>query len=289
MDRKVFAAAVSIVSNSLLVITKLLVGLVTGSISIVSEAAHSAVDLFASVIAYASVRASARPADKEHPFGHGKFENLSGAIEALLILFAAAFIVYHSIGRLRVSAEVENLGLGLWVMGASVVVNVFVSRYLFRVARETDSIALEADAHHLSTDVWTSLGVFAGLLLIRLTGWHILDPIVALCVALLIVRVAVSLTRRATGPLLDEQLPDAEVSQLREIVLSTPNVRGLHKLRTRKSGSFREVDLHVTVPAEMAVHEAHEIADSIESRMRERFPNTTVTTHIEPDTHKRSE
>lgn len=285
MDRKVVAAAVSIVSNSLLVTFKLLVGLATGSISIVSEAAHSAIDLFASVIAYVSVRASGRPADKEHPFGHGKFENLSGAIEAVLILAAAAFIVHHSIDRLRGAGEIENIHLGMLVMGASVVVNVFVSRYLFRVARETDSIALEADAHHLSTDVWTSLGVFAGLALIRLTGWHAMDPIIALGVAVLIARVAVSLTWKAAGPLVDVQLPDAEVRQLEEIVMNTPNVCGVHKLRTRKSGPFREVDLHVMVPAGMPVDEAHEIAESIEIRMREQFPNTSVVTHIEPDTH----
>lgn len=286
MDRKAAAAAVSIASNTTLVIGKLVVGLVTGSVSIVSEAAHSATDLCASVIAYASVRASGRPADKEHPFGHGKFENLSGAIEAVLIVAAAALIVHQAVNKLRGAAEVESIHLGIWVMGVSVVTNVIVSRYLFRVARETDSIALEADAHHLSTDVWTSLGVFAGLVLIRLTGWHVMDPIIALGVAALIVRVGVVLTWKAVGPLLDIQLPDAEVRQLQEIVTATPNVCGVHKMRTRKSGPFREVDLHLVVPAGMPVDEAHDIADSIERRMREQFPNTCVITHIEPDTQE---
>jgi cation diffusion facilitator family transporter len=283
MRTKVLAATVSVASNTTLVALKLIVGLMTGSVSIISEAAHSALDLFAAVIAFFSVRESGRPADKEHPFGHGKIENLSGAIEAMLILLAAMFIIHEAIDKLKYPKEVKDPMLGLYVMAASVVINVVVSKYLFLVAKRSDSIALEADAHHLSTDVWTSLGVFAGMGLIKLTGWHILDPLVAIAVALMIVRVAFSLTWKAAAPLLDTQLPDDEISELEGIVMNTPGVRSYHKLRTRKAGPYRQVDFHVIVPASMHVREAHSIVESIEEEMRRKFPNAHIVSHIEPD------
>lgn len=281
---KVLAATVSVASNTTLVALKLLVGLMTGSVSIISEAAHSALDLFAAVIAFFSVRESGRPADKEHPYGHGKIENLSGAIEAMLILLAAMFIIHEAIDKLKHPEDVRDPMLGLYVMAISVVLNVVVSKYLFRVARQSDSIALEADAQHLSTDVWTSLGVFAGMGLIKLTGLHILDPLVAIAVALMIVRVAFSLTWKAAAPLLDTRLPDDEISELEDIVMNTPGVRSYHKLRTRKAGPYRQVDFHVIVPASMPVREAHSIAERIEEEMRRRFPDAQVVSHIEPDT-----
>ncbi|MGC8862051.1 MAG: cation diffusion facilitator family transporter [Armatimonadota bacterium] len=284
MDRKVLAAGLSIASNSVLVAAKLIIGVMSGSVSIISEAAHSGLDLFASVIAFLSVRVSGRPADKEHPFGHGKVENLSGAFEAVLILLAAIFIIHESVDKLRHPRPVETVELGLVVMGVSIVANTLISRYLFRVAREADSIALEADGHHLSTDVWTSLGVFAGLGLIRLTGWHVVDPIVAIGVALMIMRVAFSLTWKAAGPLMDQALPEGELGELRELVMSNPKIVGYHKLRTRKSGPFREIDYHLIVPGNITIEEAHEIAERIEDEMRERYPGTHVVTHIEPDT-----
>ena len=279
MSRKTVAAALSVVSNSILVALKIAVGVMTGSVSIISEAAHSALDLFAAVIAFVSVRESGRPADKEHPFGHGKVENLSGAIEAMLILAAAAFIMHEAIDKLKYPREVRDPVLGLYVMAASIVMNVIVSRYLFRVARASDSIALEADAHHLSTDVWTSVGVFVGMGLIELTGWHIVDPLVALAVALMIMRVAFSLTWKAAAPLLDTQLPD----ELDEILTNTPGVRSYHKLRTRKAGPYRQVDFHIIVPGDMPVCEAHAIAECVEEEMRAKFPDAQIVTHIEPD------
>lgn len=284
MDPKVKAATLSVVSNSSLVAMKLAVGLATGSISILSEAAHSALDLFAAIIAFLSVRASGRPADKEHPFGHGKIENLSGAIEAVLILFAAILIIHESADRLRHPGRIETIGAGILVMGISAIANALISRYLFKVAHRTDSIALEADAQHLSADVWTSVGVFAGLGFIQITGWHVLDPVVAILVALMIMRVAFTLTWKAAGPLLDVRLPDEEVKELENIVMRTPGIVGFHKLRTRKAGSCREIDYHLIVPADMPVVSAHAMAEDIEDKMRDRFPRTTVVTHIEPDT-----
>lgn len=283
MNPRTLAAGLSVASNTALVIIKLVVGVITGSVSIISEAAHSALDLFAALIAFFSVRESGRPADKEHPYGHGKIENLSGAVEAMLILLAAMFILHEAIDKLKYPQEVKNPVLGLYVIGVSVIVNILVSKHLFRVAERTDSIALEADAHHLSTDVWTSIGVFVGLGLIKITGWHILDPLVAIAVALMIIRVAFSLTWKAAAPLLDTQLPDEEIGELGEIVMNTPGVRSYHKLRTRKAGPYRQVDFHLIVPAGMPVHEAHAIAERIERDIRDRFPDAYVVTHIEPD------
>ncbi|MDH7601598.1 MAG: cation diffusion facilitator family transporter [Armatimonadota bacterium] len=283
MDKRSFAAAISVVSNSVLVAAKLVVGLLTGSVSVISEAAHSALDLFAAVIALFSVRICSKPADHEHPFGHGKFENLSGAIEAFLILLAAIFIIHESLDKLRNPHAVETPEWGLIVMGVSVVVNTFVSRYLFKVAKQTDSVALEADAHHLSTDVWTSIGVFVGLGILKMTNWHAVDPIIAIAVALMIMRVAFSLTWKAAGPLLDQKLPDEELKEVRAVVMSNPRVVGYHKLRTRKSGPYREIDYHLIVPGDISVEEAHSIAEHIEDEIRRRYPEAHVVTHIEPD------
>lgn len=284
MDRKSLAAGLSIASNSILVVVKLVFGLLSGSVSIVSEAAHSGIDLFAAVIAFFSVRMCHKPADREHPFGHGKIENLSGAIEAFLILLVAIFIIHESIDKLRHAHAIEMTEWGLAVMAISILANTIVSRFLFKVAKETDSIALEADAYHLSTDVWTSAGVFVGLAIIKLTGWHIVDPLVAIAVALMIIQVAFSLTLRATGPLLDTKLPDKELGEIRDMVMSHPHIVGYHKLRTRKSGPYREIDYHLIVPGDISVEEAHEIAERIEDEMRRRYPGTHVVTHIEPDT-----
>lgn len=285
MDRKVRAASLSILSNSVLVALKLIVGVMTGSVSIISEAAHSALDLVAALIAFFSVRVSGRPADKEHPFGHGKIENLAGTIEAVLIFVAAVWIIREAMHKLLnlKHHQVETVALGIAVMGVSTLLNIFVARYLFRVAKATDSIALEADAHHLSTDVYTSMGVFIGLTVIQFTGWQVMDPIVALIVAVMIIRVALSLTRKAALPLLDVQLPDSELNTIKQIITQTPGVLDYHKLRTRKSGPYRQVDLHILVPPDMHVDEAHNIAESIEEKMRDAFPDIHVITHIEPD------
>ncbi len=207
---KTQAATVSVVSNTALVLGKLLVGIVIGSVSVLSEAIHSGIDLVAALIAWWAVRASSVPADDEHPFGHGKFENLSGALEALLILAAAVWIVVEAVKKLIHPTPLEGMSLGVAVMAVSAIANYFVSNWLMRVGRATDSIALTADAWHLRTDVYTSAGVMSGLVVIavaqrvapqRSFAW--IDPVVALCVALFIVKAAVKLTIGAVADLLD--------------------------------------------------------------------------------------
>ena len=277
------AAAFSVASNTSLVIMKLVAGFATGSVSIISEAMHSTVDLLAAVMAWFSVRSSDRPADEGHPYGHGKIENLSGTIEAILILVAAAFIILEAIRKIIHPVEVEKLWLAIGVMLISSVANVLVSRWLFIVAGRTDSIALKADAEHLRVDVITSAGVFAGLLLIQITDWHILDPVIALMVAALILGIAAKLTWEAGAPLLDAQLPREEVERVKAIICSDPRVIGYHKLRTRKAGAERHIDVHIQVDRDLPVAAAHSVAEEIEDEIRDKLHGVKVITHVEPD------
>lgn len=289
MGIKSGAAALSILSNTTLVIIKLVVGLLTGSVSIISEAAHSATDLAASFMAYFSVRAADVPADDEHPFGHGKIENVSGVIEAILIFLAAGYIVFESIRRfpsaLRGDYEVEPL-LGIIVMLFSAIANFAISSWLFKVAKDTDSIALAADAQHLQADVWTSAGVFLGLVLIQITGLVVLDPIIALMVALMIIRAAYRLTKEAGAPLVDARLPQREIDKVIDILLSDRRIVGFHKLRTRKAGAERHIDVHILVSEKLSIGEAHELAEQIEDEIRSTLGGVHIVTHVEPDTEE---
>lgn len=281
-NTKARAARVSIISNSLLTLLKLAAGLSTGSVSVLSEAVHSANDLIAAFIAFLSVRISDRPADSKHPYGHGKVESMSGLIEALLIFGAAAYIVYEAVRRLLGQDEPLQVGPGLVVMVASAVTNVLVARYLFRVAKATDSLALKADAEHLRTDVVTSVGVVLGLALVWATGRSDIDAIVALLVAGVICLAAYRLTREALEPLLDARLPEHDLEIVRSVLDSEPDVLAYHKLRTRKSGSSRHVDAHVLVDDHLSLVEAHELTERLEDRIRELLPRAEVMLHTEP-------
>lgn len=282
-NRKSRAAALSVGSNSLLIVLKLLAGFFTGSVSILAEALHSTLDLFAAIIAFFAVRAADKPPDKKHPFGHGKIENLSGAIEALLIFVAAALIIWESIKKIPSGTGLESLEIGLVIMGVSILVNIAVSRYLLKVARETDSIALEADARHLTTDVWTSVSVFVGLGIVRLTGIEILDPIVALIVALLIIKAAYDVLRKSLKGLVDEKLPPEEEAKIIECINKQKvGLVSFHELRTRKSGSWRFIDLHIIVPKEESIEDAHEVCNKLEDELKKELPRSSVTVHAEP-------
>jgi cation diffusion facilitator family transporter len=239
-------------------------------------------DLLASVIAWVSVKISDKPADSHHPYGHGKVENISGVAEAFLIFFAAGWIIYESIGKLIRPEEIEAIPVGVIVMLISAIVNLVVSRRLYRVSRETDSIALEADALHLRTDVYTSAGVAAGLLFIWISGYHFMDPVIAMCIALLILKESFSLFKRAYGPLLDISLPEKEIREIRQIIESFGmEETGYHDLRTRKAGAYRYVDFHLNLSEQMTVREAHDLCDRIEQRIKEKFHLTEVTIHVE--------
>lgn len=277
------AAGLSIFSNTLLILLKVAAGLLSGSISIIAEAIHSGIDLVAAGIAFIGLRIAGRPADREHPFGHGKAENISGTVEAVLIFVAAAFIIYEATKRIVVEAAVEYLSIGIGVMAISIVVNILVSRHLLRIARETDSIALEADARHLTTDVYTSLGVLGGLVAVSITGLNILDPIIALGVVLFILKTAYDITRRAFPPLIDVRLPEEEEALIASSIIEHyGELLGFHELRTRKVGRERQIDLHLVVAKAASVEEAHSLCDHLESDIKRKLPYATVTIHIEP-------
>ncbi len=280
---KVKVARLSIISNTFLTAGKLAVGLSMNSIGVISEAIHSGLDLVASVIAYASVRESNKPADDQHRYGHGKFENLAAIIEAVLIVAAAALIVKEAVPKLYESTAIKSLGLGMMVMGISAAVNLYVSSRLMHVAKQTDSPALAADAWHLRTDVMTSLGVLAGIAAIKLTGLYIIDPIIAIAVALLILKAAYDLMRESVGSILDVRLPDCDELAIKEVL---EGYAGLYvdyrNLRTRKAGPEKHVDFNLVVPRGKQIVSIHALCDNIEQDLRKRLPALQVIIHPEP-------
>ena len=281
MNAKTSIARLSVLSNTLLIVMKLIVGIISGSVSIISEAIHSSMDLLAAVIAFFAVRVSDVPPDQGHPYGHGKVENISGVIEAILIFIAALLIIVKAIKKFfGEPIELESIWLGALVMFVSAVVNTIVSRRLYKVARETNSVALEADALHLKTDVYTSIGVAAGLSLIMLTGIKWFDPVIAILVALFIIRESFILLKKAFFPLLDSSWRDEEVKEL-ENKLIKMNVN-YHDLRTRVAGNYRFIDVHVEIPENESVGNAHNYCDRIEDELKSTYSNLTVTIHVEP-------
>jgi cation diffusion facilitator family transporter len=279
------AAAVSIASNSLLITLKLAAGAITGSIAIVTEAIHSSIDLIASVIAFYSVRKADEPADADHPYGHQKVENMAAAIEGMLILIGAGIIVFESVRRLFAGSHVESLGVGIGVIAFSVVANLGVSTYLYRRARATDSPALEGDAAHLRTDAATSVGVLVGLVLVEVTGVEQFDPATALVVAGAIVYAGVRILSRSSRVLVDEALPAEELEAVRRAIadFGAPEVAGFHKLRARRAGSRRYVDLHVQFREGTTLKRAHELSHELQGGIRERLRGADVLIHLEPE------
>ncbi len=281
MNAKVKIARLSIISNSLLITMKLIVGIISGSVSIISEAIHSSMDLVAAVIAFFAVKVSDNPPDSRHPYGHGKVENISGVIEALLIFAAAIWIIFEAVRKLiGEDIVLEKIWIGVVVMVVSAIVNIIVSRRLYKVAKQTKSVALEADALHLKTDVYTSAGVAAGLGLILLTDIKWLDPAIAILVALFIIRESYSLLKRAFSPLLDTAWSDDEINDL-ERKLKSMEVN-YHSLRTRVAGNYRFIDIHVEIPKDESVGNAHEYCDRIENILTSSYENLSVTIHVEP-------
>jgi cation diffusion facilitator family transporter len=283
--RKTRAARLSIVSNSALIVLKLVAGAVTGSIAIITEAVHSSIDLMASIVAYFSIRKAEEPADESHPYGHEKVENLAAALEGVLILVGAGIIVYEASRRLMDPPEVESLGFGIGAIALSVVVNVGVSQYLYRRARQTHSPALEGDAAHLRTDAATSLAVLAGLALVAVTDVKALDPIVALAVAAAIVWAGIRLITRSSRVLVDEALPEDEMAAITSAIEQSgaPEVAGFHKLRARRAGSRRYIDLHVQFKPGTTLERAHALSHELQGEIRRRVHRADVLIHIEPE------
>jgi len=273
-------AALSIMSNVALIIMKAIAGFFSGSVSIISEAIHSTLDLLAAVIAFFAVRVSDKPADKEHPFGHGKYENISGVVEALLIFAAAIWIIYEAVVKLVSSETIlehEKLDIGIVVMLVSGLVNFFVSRRLYKVARQTGSVALEADALHLKTDIYTSVGVGLGLLAIKLTGFYFLDPAIALLVAGFITIEAFGLLKKAFNPLLDSSISDDELAELVAFIENNIDYPYSYSdLRTRKSGATNIIQFKIIAEHQTMLIDAVIERKILNDKIMKQFPNSEL-------------
>ena len=280
---KKFAAGLSITSNALIIATKIVAGMVSGSISIISEAIHSLSDFLASVLTFFAVTRSAEPADKNHPFGHGKYEDMSGFIEGGLIIFAGFFIIYEAISKLikGYTLEADSM-LGIYVMSFAVVANFLVSRYLFYVAKKSDSVSLLADAEHLSTDIFSSLGVLVGLVLIKITGIAALDPIIALIVALIILKAGFSISKETLNNLLDGSLPAEDITKIEEILKKNSVIKGYKNIKGRKSGQYKDVELTLLFNPDMKISCAHNVCDQIENEIKSSLGQVNTIIHAEP-------
>ena len=279
------AAAISIASNAALIVLKLVAGAITGSVAIITEAIHSAVDLVASFIAFFSVRQAEEPADASHRYGHEKFENMAAAAEGVLILIGSGVIVFAAVRSLVLGPELHALGFGIAVLAFSTVVNLGVSTWLYRKARETQSAALEGDAAHLRTDAYTSGGVLIGLALVQVTGAEWLDPAVALVIAGAIVVTGMRIVVRSWGVLVDEALPDPEIATIRAAIeeFGGRGVVGYHQLRTRRAGARRYVDLHLQFSSGTSLEDAHGTAHALQDEIGRRLPGgADVLIHLEP-------
>jgi cation diffusion facilitator family transporter len=255
----------------------------TGSVSLLSDGLESLVNLAAAIMALAMLLVAARPPDENHAFGHSKAEYFASALEGILILVAAGSIAWAAISRLGNPQPIESFGLGAVISIVAGLVNFVVARILLNAGKQYNSITLEADAHHLMTDVWTSAGVLLGLVLVYLTGWNILDPIIALVVAANIVWSGIQLVRRSTAGLMDVAIPDEEIV-LVEQILKQYAAQGVsyHALRTRQAAARRFIEVHILMPNQWSIERAHQLVDRIENDICQALPNTSIITHLEP-------
>ncbi len=282
---RVRALRVPLASNALLVLLKLAVWFLSGSVSVLSEALHSGVDLIVTTLQLVSVRLATRPADADHAYGHGKFENVGAALEALFILATAGVAVIAAIQRIRTPVTIAHLDLGIGVMLLSAVVNIVVSTGLARTARSEQSPALSAEAAQLRADVWTAAGVALGLAVIHYTKFALIDPILSLMIAGLIVKAAYDVSARAFVDLTDGRLPVEEEARIRAIIeRHKPIFAGYHKLRTRRSGGGEFIDFHLQMARDMPIGRAHELSDVIVGDIKAEMPRAHVLIHLEPDT-----
>jgi len=266
-----------------LVAFKVVVGVITGSISVLAQAVDSFLDLFAITITFLAVVAATKPADEEHPFGHGKVENIAAVVQAALIFAAGGLIVYSAIRRIITRTPLEMTEAGIGVMLVSIIVSVFLSRYLLKVSRATDSVAFEANARNIAADVYSAAGVLVGLVIIRFTNFAVIDPIIALLVSLVIFKSAYDVLRKSFGGLMDVRLPGTEENVIRDSIIEhVGELVDYHRLRTRKAGSQRYIDLHLVMPKGTSLENAHRMCDHLEQDIKNKLHQASVTIHVEP-------
>jgi cation diffusion facilitator family transporter len=282
------AARLALFTVTGLFIFKVVVGLITGSISIWAQAVDSSLDIFAVVITFLTVGFSAKPADKEHPFGHGKAEDIAAGIQAIFLFAAASLIIYYAIRRIVEQTAPQYTEAGIAVMLVSMVASILLSRHLFRVARATGSVALEGNANNIMGDIYSTAGVLVGLTIVRLGhlfGVHldVIDPILAILVSIIILRATYRVGRMALEGLIDFRIPQADEETLMATILEhSGQLVGVHEVRTRRSGSHKYIDLHLVMPKGASVEQAHEMCDHLEQDIVKRLQNANVTIHVEP-------
>ncbi|WP_432680821.1 cation diffusion facilitator family transporter [Bacillus velezensis] len=281
-------AFLSVISNTLVVMLKIVVGIITGSVAILSEAIHSFLDLIAAFIAFISVRISKKPADTGHPYGHGKVENLSGTIETILIFAAGIWMIYECVQKLVNPAPVHLPLLGIVVMLAGALINLIVSKFVKREAEKVNSVAMKSNALHLLTDVYTSLGVAASLLVVTLTEWYILDPIIGMVLAVYIIYEAFKLMKEAFPPLIDTRLSEEEEKTILKIIETfQQEFIEIHDFRTRRSGPQEYIDFHLVVASHVTIKDVHDLCDRIERDITKEFKQAQVMIHPEPESERK--
>jgi len=282
---KTGAARLSLAVVIGLIVLKVVVAVITGSISIVAQTIDSFFDLFAVAITFLSIFIAAKPADDKHPFGHGKVENIAAIVQATLIFITGGLVIYSAVRRIITGVPIELAEAGIGVMLASIVASIFLSRHLLKVSRATDSMALEAVARNIATDVYSAAAVMVGLIVVRFTRFNILDPIIALVVAVLILKTGYDVMRKSLAGLIDTRLPEAEENEIKSCIIEHySQVVSFHELRTRKAGSQRFINLHLVMPKNASVEEAHRVCDHLEQDIETRLQRVSVTIHVEPCT-----
>ena len=278
----VFYAGMSIVTSLFTIVVKFAAYFLTGSVGLLSDALESFVNLAAALIALATLTYAHSGADEDHNFGHEKAEYFASGIEGALIFVAAGAIVYSALPRLLAPQPIEQVGLGLALSVVAAGANLLCGWFLLKGARDHRSITLEADAHHLLTDVWTTVGVIVGVGLVAFTGWLILDPLIAIAVAINILWTGYRLMRRSFDGLMDRAIPKAEREEIETILEQVKAVGGdYHRLRTRASGKVSFIDVHVLLPGAMSVHDGHDLLEKLENEIRQKVPHVEVLTHLE--------
>jgi cation diffusion facilitator family transporter len=280
---KSYAAKLTLVVVIVLIVLKVAVVVITGSISILAQAVDSSLDLLAVVVTFIAIRIATKPADEKHPFGHGKVEHIAALVQAVLIFVVGGLIIYSAVQRIITGARVELAEAGIAVMLVSMIASIFLSRYLFRVAKAVDSVALQANAQNIAVDVYSTAAVLAALVAVRFTGLNILDPIIAMGVAVLILKTGYDVLRGSFGGLIDVKLPEAEENVIRACIMKhSYKLVAFHDLRTRKAGSYRYIDLRLVMPKNESVEEAHRVCDQLERDIKRKLPNAHITIHVEP-------
>jgi cation diffusion facilitator family transporter len=276
-------AAISLVATAGLLVLKLAAGIVSDSIAVLSDAVDSGTDLAAATAALVSVRIAAQPADEEHPYGHGKVEAMSAGVAATIVAIGGGFVVIQALRRLSGDQPDIEVGIGLAAMLIAAMVNAVLAFFMRREARRSDSMALRAESTHLQTNVVQAGTIIVGLALVGLTGEEVFDPVFALGLAAYMGWTAFGLVRTAAGDIMDTALPEDELNIITECLVGHPEVLGFHRLRTRRSGADRHVDMHVLVDSHLTIDESHVISESIEREIEEGLPGTVVVIHLEPD------